>query len=195
VPCRATGGVRHNDWHKLYLDTALGNLGFQEPQVVLIEQEACYCAAQAKKLTYDLFINYSLKHKIRFDFLNGIECGNGSCEGGRQSFDYASALTKNERIGGCILGLLTGVYPKELHDCVERHSNMVSVLKEVAERAQQIQTAGDAQNPRGWDSEKIKKLTTFVNFIKSTQRRRRLLPTMYTIMNTINEPNKEVLRA
>jgi len=88
---RTTGDSRQNN-NVDKLANVLDARNWQVPEVITIEEEACYCAAKAKDMTMQFFLKYSVTHNIKFDFFTGIECGNGSCEGGRQTFDYMYAL-------------------------------------------------------------------------------------------------------
>jgi len=91
LPARCTGGARRGN-NIVKLREIFERAEYQRPSVVRIEEEACFCAAQGKKMTQKYFAHYSILREIIFDFHNGNECGKGTAEGGIEAFDYISFL-------------------------------------------------------------------------------------------------------
>lgn len=97
LPVRCTGSVRElsSSSGQPNIERAIkvfDVMKYQRPSLVTMQDEACFCAAQAKHMTNMSFLRYSVENKIIFDFNNGNECGKGSAEGGIQVFDYISPL-------------------------------------------------------------------------------------------------------
>lgn len=98
LPSRATGDARNEIPEAggvkniTKAQAFLPKMNWQIPYIISMEREACYCAFKAREMTFDLFVEYAVANKIPFQHFNGIECGNGSCEGGRQGFDYSGMI-------------------------------------------------------------------------------------------------------